>query len=359
MTINLFGDWGPRTQRTRTIHTHTLLLPHKCLYFSRWNGPVSQNAVIIYMLMNQKKLRYGVIGTGAIGGYYGGKLAHHGLDVHFLFHSDYDHVVEHGLQVDSCDGSFHLDHVNAYHRAADMPACDVVLVSLKSVNNGLLAQLLPPLLKPDTLVVLIQNGIGVEEDVQKMMPDLRLAAGLAYICAAKTEPGRVDHQCYGRISLGNYSCPDEERLTSVADDFVAAGIKANVVEYREARWKKAVWNMTYNGMSVVLNAQTDQLMENEDTERLIHRQMLEIIHAAQAMGVSNINDDYAEAMLSMTHKMEPYSPSMKLDYDFHRPMEINYLYTRPIEEARRAGVSMPMMEMLEAELLFLDKRNQR
>lgn len=73
MTINLFGDWGPRTQRTRTIHTHTLLLPHKCLYFSRWNGPVSQNAVIIYMLMNQKKLRYGVIGTGAIGGYYGGK----------------------------------------------------------------------------------------------------------------------------------------------------------------------------------------------------------------------------------------------------------------------------------------------
>ncbi len=222
-----------------------------------------------------------------------------------------------------------------------------------------LPQFLPPLLKPDTLVVLIQNGIGLEEDVQKMMPDLRLAAGLAYICAAKTEPGRVDHQCYGRISLGNYSCPDEERLTSVADDFVAAGIKANVVEYREARWKKAVWNMTYNGMSVVLNAQTDQLMENEDTERLIHRQMLEIIHAAQAMGVSNINDDYAEAMLSMTHKMEPYSPSMKLDYDFHRPMEINYLYTRPIEEARRAGVSMPMMEMLEAELLFLDKRNQR
>lgn len=307
--------------------------------------------------MSQNKLRYGIIGTGAIGGYYGGKLARQGHDVHFLFHRDYDYVVEHGLQVDSCNGSFHLDHLNAYQRAADMPPCDVVLVSLKSVNNALLPQLLPPLLSPDTLVVLIQNGIGVEEDVQQMLPDLRLAAGLAYICSAKTAPGRVNHQSNGNICFGNYSCPDGERLETVVADFVAAGIKAGVVEYHEARWKKAVWNMTFNGMSVVLNAQTDRLMDGAHTERLIHRQMLEVIHAAQAVGVENINDDYAEAMLSLTRKMDPYSPSMKLDYDFHRPMEINYLYTRPIEEAHRSGVSMPMMEMLEAQLMFLEKNN--
>lgn len=307
--------------------------------------------------MSQNKLRYGIIGTGAIGGYYGGRLAQQGHEVHFLFHRDYDYVVEHGLQVDSCNGSFHLDHLNAYQRAADMPPCDVVLVSLKSVNNTLLPQLLPPLLRPDTLVVLIQNGIGVEEDVQQMLPNLRLAAGLAYICSTKTEPGRVNHQSNGSISFGNYSCPDAERLEAVVADFVVAGIKAGVMEYHEARWKKAVWNMTFNGMSVVLNAQTDRLMGDADTERLLHRQMLEIIHAARAIGVDNIYDDYAEAMLSLTRKMDPYSPSMKLDYDFHRPMEINYLYTRPIEEARRAGVSMPMMEMLEAQLLFLDKNN--
>lgn len=70
-----------------------------------------------------------------------------------------------------------------------------------------------------------------------------------------------------------------------------------MVEYREARWKKAVWNMTYNGMSVVLNAQTDQLMENEDTERLIHRQMLEII-LRQAMGVSNISTTTMQRLCS-------------------------------------------------------------
>lgn len=117
--------------------------------------------------------------------------------------------------------------------------------------------------------------------------------------------------------------------------------------------------MTFNGMSVVLNAQTDLLMADADTEQLLHRQMLEIIHAAQAVGVESIGDDYAETMLNMTRKMKPYSPSMKLDYDFHRPMEIKYLYTRPIEEARGAGASMPLMEMLEAELLFLDKHNHK
>ena len=133
--------------------------------------------------------KYGVIGTGAIGGYYGGKLARSGQEVHFLLHRDYDYVKEHGLQVDSCDGSFHLDHVNAYHRTADMPQCDVVLVCLKTTNNHLLKELLPPLLAPHTIVVLIQNGIGVEADVQQMFPDTAIVAGLAFICSAKTEPG--------------------------------------------------------------------------------------------------------------------------------------------------------------------------
>ncbi|MGN1238599.1 MAG: 2-dehydropantoate 2-reductase N-terminal domain-containing protein, partial [Muribaculaceae bacterium] len=73
-------------------------------------------------------MRYAIIGTGAIGAYYGAKLAHAGNDVHFLLHSDYDYVKEHGLQVDSCDGSFHLDAPQVYRSTADMPDADVVIV---------------------------------------------------------------------------------------------------------------------------------------------------------------------------------------------------------------------------------------
>ena len=299
-------------------------------------------------------MKYGVIGTGAIGGYYGAKLARAGQEVHFLLHSDYEYVRANGLQVDSCDGSFHI-RANAYARTADMPQCDVVLVCLKSVNNGKLKELLPPLLHEHTLVVMIQNGIGIEPDVQAMFPGVQLAAGLAFICSAKTEPGRVSHQCYGSINLANYSCRDERLFEAVVGEFRAAGIETGQVEYHEARWKKAVWNMPFNGMTVALHTQTDLLLRDLSTRQLIRDQMMEVVGASRALGVSGVDEAFVEKMIRMTDEMTPYSPSMRLDYDFHRPMEIHYLYTRPIEIAREAGFPMPKLEMLETELKFLQK----
>lgn len=304
-------------------------------------------------------MRYAIIGTGAIGAYYGAKLAHAGNDVHFLLHSDYDYVKEHGLQVDSCDGSFHLDAPQVYRSTADMPDADVVIVALKTTNNSrLLPELLTPLLHTDPTVLLIQNGIGVEADVQKMFPKTQLAAGLAFICSAKSEPGRVNHQCYGSINIGNYSCHDTAQLKRLIADFDAAGVKAAEVDYHEARWKKAVWNMPFNGMTVALGAQTDKILANAATRQLIYDQMLEVIGAAQALGVKGLDSTFADKMIESTLQMTPYSPSMKLDYDFRRPMEIEYIYSHPIAEARAVGFDMPKLAMLEAELRFLDAKNR-
>lgn len=299
-------------------------------------------------------MKYGIIGTGAIGGYYGAKLAHAGQEVHFLLRSDYEYVTQHGLQVDSCNGSFHLPQVNAYQSTLNMPQCDVVLVCLKSVNNAKLQSLLPPLLHASTLVVLIQNGIGVEEDVQQQFPGVQLAAGLAFICSAKTQPGVVNHQCYGSINLANYSCRDEALMQTVVDEFRQAGIETGFVEYNEARWKKAVWNMPFNGMTVALHTQTDQLLKNPSTRQLIREQMMEVVTAAQHLGVKNLDAAFVDKMITTTDAMTPYSPSMRLDYDFRRPMEIYYLYTRPLQMAREAGCPMPKLEMLEAELRFIE-----
>ncbi|MEE1235555.1 MAG: 2-dehydropantoate 2-reductase [Bacteroidaceae bacterium] len=301
-------------------------------------------------------MKYAIIGTGAVGGYYGGRLANAGHDVHFLLHSDYEYVRENGFHVESCNGSFHLPSPNVYRSVHDMPQADVVIVALKTTRNALLAELLPPLLHPQTLVLLIQNGIGLEPDVQKMFPGLWLAAGLAFICSAKTGPGQVSHQCYGHINIGNYSCPDAHIMEQLIADFNASGIKAAEVEYHEARWKKAVWNMPFNGMTVVMDAQTDKLLQNPSTMALIRRQMLEVIGAARALGVQNIDDSFADRMIQNTLDMVPYSPSMKLDHDFHRPMEIDYLYTCAIAEAHKAGFAMPCLEMLEAQLRFIQEK---
>ena len=298
-------------------------------------------------------MTYGIIGAGAIGGYYGSKLAYSGQEVHFLSHSDYQFVREHGMLVDSCDGSFHLEHVNVYQYSADMPKCDVVIVGLKTINNHLLPELLPPLLHEKTVVVLIQNGIGVETDVQQMFPEVQLVAGLAFICSAKTEPGHVNHQCYGSINLANYSCKDENLFDNIINDFTNAAIPTASVPYDEARWKKAVWNMPFNGMTVALNTQTDLLLKNPATRQLIRDMMAEVVGAAQHQGITGLDEAFIDKMIDMTDNMTPYSPSMKLDYDFHRPMEIYYIYSRPIQIAREAGFPMPKLEMLEAELKFL------
>ncbi len=298
-------------------------------------------------------MRYGIIGTGAIGGFYGARLAKAGQEVHFLLHNDYDYVLRHGLEVRSCQGDFRLEHPNVYRDTHEMPPCDVVLVGLKTTNNRLLPDLLPPLLHDKTLVVLIQNGIGVEEDVQRMFPNVSLAAGLAFICSSKSEPGVVRHQHYGSINIGNYSCRDTSLIDKLLAELREAGIEVNLVDYETARWRKAVWNMPFNGMTVALGCQTLDLMQHPSSRRLIWEQMMEVVHAAQVMGVPGLDEAFAEKMMQMTDDMVPYSPSMRLDWDFHRPMEIEYLYTRPLQLAREAGCPMPRLEMLEAELRFM------
>ena len=298
-------------------------------------------------------MKYAIIGTGAIGGFYGARLDKAGFEVHFLLHTDYQYVVDHGLTIDSCDGNFTLPSPKVYDSTTKMPQCDVVIAALKTTQNHLLPSLLPPLLKPDTIILLIQNGIGVEADVQQLFPSQPIAAGMAFICSAKAGPGHINHQFYGNINIGNYSCHNPQRYGQMLADFRAAGIGAADVEYLEARWKKAVWNMPFNGMTVALNTTTNRLLSCESTHRLIYDQMLEVIGAAQALGVKNLDTRFADKMIANTIKMPPYSPSMKLDFDFHRPMEINYLYTRPIAEARAAGFAMPKLEMLEAELQFI------
>ena len=113
--------------------------------------------------------------------------------------------------------------------------------------------------------------------------------------------------------------------------------------------------MPFNGMTVALNTQTDILLKHPSTRQLIREQMMEIVHTAKQLGVAGVDEAFVDKMIAMTDDMTPYSPSMKLDFDFHRPMEIQYIYTRPLQIARHAGVPMHKLEMLEAELLFLEE----
>ena len=123
---------------------------------------------------------YAVIGTGALGGFYGAKLQHAGSDVHFLVNSDYDRVKNSGLVIRSKDGDFTLPSVNAYDRVSQMPTCDVVLICLKTTHNYLLPKILPDLVKPSSVVVVMQNGLGTEAEIAQVLPQHEILGGLCF-----------------------------------------------------------------------------------------------------------------------------------------------------------------------------------
>lgn len=300
-------------------------------------------------------MRYGIIGTGALGGYYGGKLANAGKDVHFLFHSDYEHVKQHGLKVDSVDGNFIINPINAYNDTEHMPLCDVVLVCLKTTNNHLLASLLPPIIHEDTIVILIQNGLGIEADLQSTFPNLKIAGGLAFICARKLNKGHIEHLDEGNLNIGAYSEIDILKLLEIASDFEEAQIAIEITDLNKARWQKLVWNIPFNGLSVVMNASTDQLIKNKHTQQLIYDMMQEVILAANHCG-AELLPKVADKMMSSTLEMVSYAPSMKLDYDYKREMEIFYIYTKPISMAILEGIEMPKVAMLEKQLRYLESQ---
>ena len=298
-------------------------------------------------------IRYGVIGTGALGGFYGGMLAKAGQEVHFLFRSDYEHVRKHGLQVDSVNGDFHLPEVNAYHNPEEMPLCDVILVCLKTTGNHHLPELIKPILHAKSVVVLLQNGLGLEEDFSTQLPGVAIAGGLAFICSNKIGPGHIHHLDYGKLNIASHNVTDHTVLAQVVSDFQQAGIHADLLpDLKFARWQKLVWNIPFNGMTVVLNTTTDRLMSNDQTRELSKELMLEVIRGANACGVP-LKESLAQQMIDMTIKMKPYAPSMKLDYDHRRAMEIEYIYSKPLETARIDGFEMRKVAMLEKQLQFI------
>ncbi|MCL2877349.1 MAG: putative 2-dehydropantoate 2-reductase [Acidobacteria bacterium] len=298
-------------------------------------------------------IRYGVIGTGALGGYYGGVLARAGREVHFLLRGDYEYVRENGLRIDSVSGDFRLPKVNAYAAADAMPVCDVILVCVKTTENGRLPDLLRPLLRSGSIVLLLQNGLGVEEDLAARLPEAEIAGGLAFICSQKNGPGHIRHLDYGKLDIGSYNVKKSAVLNSVIDDFRAAGVPAELSEdLLFARWRKLVWNVPFNGLAVVMNTTTDRLLAHDSARLLVREIMLEVIYGANRCGVG-LKESLAQKMIDVTFEMIPYAPSMKLDYDNRRPMEIEYIYSRPIETAARAGFAMPKTEMLENQLRFI------
>jgi len=309
-------------------------------------------------------MRYSVIGTGGIGAYYGARLVQSGHDVEFLFRSDFDHVTSHGLRVDSCRGNIFLPQVKAFKSSEDMSASDVVLVCTKTTSNEALPSLLMPILRPGTAIVMIQNGLGMEEELAARLSEYGAPQGVhiigatAFICSSRIAPGHIDHTGYGELTLASAESQSPESsayaevqrlLTAIQADFEASFVPCHLCDSLPLmRWKKLVWNIPYNGLSVVKNLRTDELTMGEN-RNMVRSMMLEVIEAARACGTL-IDESFADAMIASTENMAPYFPSMYLDYKAGRKMETGTMYGNPISTARANGFEMKLAKSVMDEL---------
>ncbi len=312
--------------------------------------------------------RIGVIGTGAIGGFYGVMLARGGFDVHFLVRSEFSAVAEGGLHIDSAvHGSLHLDPVQAYASVDDMPPCDWLLVGAKTTSNASLAPLIAQAAAPGAKVLLLQNGLDVEEHLRPLLPDtLHLLGGLCFIYAHRAGPAAVVHQVLGTVNIGYHSGPsgdDESARQAVVEEgcqlFRQAGIESQAMRnLQEARWQKLVWNVPYNGLSVLLRASTVPLMSDASSRELIQALMAEVVRGAQACGHA-LPAGYAEQLFKATEKMPDYWPSMYLDFLHRRALELDAVYARPLAAVRAVGCELVNIRALYQALAFIDARNGR
>jgi len=313
--------------------------------------------------MAPRKPRIGIIGSGAIGGFYGLMLARAGFDVHFLLRSEYAVVREQGLKLDSAlHGTLQMP-VQAYASAADMPPCDWLLVGAKATSNAELAPLIVQAAAADAKIVLLQNGLGVEEQLRPALPDnLHLLGGLCFICVNRQGPGEIRHQALGAVNLGYHSGPARDGGAAIVEEgaglFRAAGIDSQAMpNLAQARWQKLVWNVPYNGLSVLLGASTTPLMADGDTRDLIQALMTEVVEGAAACG-HVLPEGYAEHLFRITEKMPDYWPSMYHDHAQQRPLELQAIYHEPLKQARAAGCNLPRMHMLYQSLAFIDRANR-
>lgn len=304
--------------------------------------------------------RIGVIGTGAIGGFYGVMLARAGYDVHFLLRSEYDAVRHNGIIVESMvHGELTLNPAQAYADAASMPACDWLLVGAKSTSNESLAPLIARAAAPGARVVLLQNGLGNEDQLRDQLPaDLHLIGGLCYVCLYRKGPGVVVHQDNGMIDLAYHSGgadaeTQQQIIAEGAAMFRAAGLRAREqANLDSARWQKLVWNAPFNGVAVVLNAGTHTLLANPASRQLVRDLMQEVVEAAQACG-HQMPDALADKLLKGTQLIPDYLPSMHQDWQHKRPMELDNLYGEALRRAADAGYSMPRTQALLNMLQFI------
>ena len=292
-----------------------------------------------------------IVGSGAIGLYYGAKLAFAGADVRFLMRGDLAAVRARGsIRLQGEGTTVELRPAAVFGTPDEIGPVDLVIVTLKTTANGEFPRLLPPLLGPRTAILTLQNGLGSDEHLAALFGAERVMGGLAFIATNRTGPGEVVCFHPGSVTLGEFGRPPAGRTRALAALFEAAGVKTSVVENLfAARWRKLVWNIPFNGLAVVHRCATDRLCVDPALAAEVRALMREVQAAAGRLGFA-IPDEFLRQQYDVTPPMGAYRPSSLVDFLAGREVEVEAIWGEPLRRARAAGAETPRLEKLYGEL---------
>jgi len=297
--------------------------------------------------------RIGIVGSGAVGTYYGARMALAGADVRFLMRADLAAVRARGsVLVREGSVTAELRPAAVFGSPAEIGPVDLAVVALKTTSGGELRGLVEPLLRPATAILTLQNGLGPDELLAGLFGAGRVMGGLVFMASTRTGPGEVTCFHPGSVAIGEFGRPPSGRVEALAALLRAAGIKAQVVaDLLESRWRKLVWNIPFNGLAIAEGGiPTDRICADPRLAEKALALMREVQAAAAGFGYA-IPDEFLRRQFDVTPQMGPYRPSSLVDYLAGRDVEVESLWGEPLRRARAAGVGTPRLAELYARLL--------
>jgi 2-dehydropantoate 2-reductase len=289
-------------------------------------------------------MRIAIVGSGGVGGYFGGRLAATGTDVTFLARGAHLEAMRaHGLRIDSPKGNVHLANVKAESDPAAVGPVDVVFFAVKLYDTESALSLLPPLVGPRTVVVGFQNGVETVGTLTRAVGASHTAGGVSYVSAVIAEPGVIRHTAMDHLLFGMPDGSPSPQLESLLEACRPAGFQVTLSrDITVDVWTKFVRISVFSAMTAVTRSPIGVIVNDPELLEMLKAAARETLAVAHAKGVQvsgTIDEDVAVAYKALPPQAKA---SMLEDLERGRRIELPWLSGAVVRLGREVGVPTPI-----------------
>jgi 2-dehydropantoate 2-reductase len=306
-------------------------------------------------------MRIVVMGSGGLGGYFGGILARHGEDVTFVARGTTLQVLQtQGLTVRSVHGNFTVPVQACAHPAGQQPA-DVILFCVKTYDAAAAAALLQPVVASHTILLTLQNGVDTPYELQATFPHSTVLAGLTRIGATRVAPGVIEQPTSDRrIELGSLDSRHLPQVESLRQVLAGADIPIVVAaDIQVSLWEKLIYISAFSGLSTLTRLAVADLLAHQPTRALYRSIMQETAAVAQAARIRVASDIVERTMHYLDTSGDPGESSMAVDFRHQRRIEVEAIHGAVVRHGQRLHVDTPINAAIYAALVVMDQYNRQ